>query len=155
MGIDPQITLFQSGTLTEQLALPLFPARVAATALGTFGTLALVLSATGLFSLVAFAVARRAKEIGIRIALGANSSDVLRTLLLRTAAACGTGLLVGLGIALAASKLLGAILYGVAPHDPAVYSIAVSLVIVIAGLACWNPARRALRVDPATVLREE
>jgi predicted permease len=155
MGIDPQITLFQAGTLTEQLALPLFPARVAAMALGTFGTLALVLSATGLFSLVAFAVARRAREIGIRIALGATSSEVLRTLLLRTAAACGTGLLVGLGIALAASRLLGAILYGVAPHDPAVYSIAVSLVIVIAGLACWNPARRALRLDPATVLREE
>jgi ABC-type antimicrobial peptide transport system permease subunit len=76
-------------------------------------------------------------------------------LLLRTAAACGTGLLVELAIALAASKLLGAILYGVAPRDPAVYSIAVTLVIVIAGLACWNPARRALRLDPATVLREE
>lgn len=155
LGIDPQLTLFQTGTLTEQLALPLFPARVAAVALGTFGTLALVLSATGLFSLVAFAVARRAKEIGIRIALGATSSEVLKTLLLRTAAACGTGLLAGLGTALAGTKLLSAILYGVAPHDPEVYSIAVSLVVVIAGLACWNPARRALRLDPATVLRDE
>jgi len=155
MGIDPQMTLFQAGTLTEQLALPLFPARVGAMALGTFGMLALVLSATGLFSLVAFAVARRAREIGVRVALGASSGEVLKTLMQRTFAACGIGLLAGVGIAWAANKLLAAILYGVSPHDPAIYSTAITVVIVIAALACWSPARRALRLDPAIVLREE
>lgn len=155
LALDPQLTLFQAGTLTEQLALPLFPARVAAIALGTFGGLALVLAATGLFALVAFAVARRGREINIRKALGATSSQILQTLMWRIIVSCGAGLAVGLGITFFASRLLAAVLYGVNPHDLQIYALAVGVLVLVATAACWNPAARALRLDPAATLREE
>jgi predicted permease len=155
LEINPELTLFQAGTLQEQLALPLFPARVAAFALGSFGALALVLAATGLFALVAFAVARRAREIGIRIALGATSKQVLLSIFQRTALFCGAGAVIGIAVTLFASKLLSAVLYGVDPHDAPTYAISIMALGSVALLACWTPARRAIRLDPARTLREE
>jgi predicted permease len=155
LAVDPELTLFQLGSFTEQLALPLFPARVAAIALGIFGALALLLAGTGLFALVAFAVARRAKEMGIRMALGATTSHVLCTVMGRTLVFCGVGVFVGLGTAFFATRLLAAILYGVNPHDPATYTAALGLIVWVAVVACWYPAARAIRLDPARTLREE
>jgi predicted permease len=155
LAIDPELTTFQSGSLTEHLALPLFPARVAAIALGTFGALALILAATGLFALVAFAVARRAKEIGIRMALGATAGHVLSAVLWRTLLFSALGMFGGLAVTYFASRLLSAVLYGVSPQDPPTYAAALGLLFAVAAIACWHPAMRAIRLDPARILREE
>jgi predicted permease len=155
LDIDPELTLFEVGSLKDQLALALFPARIAAIVLGIFGVLAMVLAATGLFALMAYAVARRTREIGIRMALGARPLQVLSSVLRRTLVLCAVGISIGAIITLAAARLLSAILYGVSPRDPATYATAILLMALVALLACWNPAARSIRIDPARTLREE
>ncbi|HEX7361512.1 MAG TPA: ABC transporter permease [Bryobacteraceae bacterium] len=155
LDLNPQLAVTNAGSLKKQLALPLFPARVAATVLGIFGVLAMVLAATGLFALIAYAVARRTREIGIRMALGARPSQVLSSVLRRTLVLCAIGIGLGVIAALAAGRLLSALLYGVSPHDPLTYAISVLLMIAVAFLACWRPALRAIRIDPASTLREQ
>jgi ABC-type antimicrobial peptide transport system permease subunit len=155
LTIDPGLTLFQMGSLEEQLALPFFPARVAAVALSVFGSLALVLAGTGLFGLVAFSVARRTREIGVRMALGATSHQILAAVLQRTAIFCAVGLFAAMGATLFVSLFPSAVLYGIDPRDGMTYGAACGVVLVVAMLACWNPARRAIRLDPARTLRED
>ncbi|MFZ0592312.1 MAG: FtsX-like permease family protein, partial [Bryobacteraceae bacterium] len=141
--------------LKDQLSLPLLPARAAAIVLGVFGVLAIVLAATGLFALMAYAVARRTREIGIRMALGARPSQVLSSVFRRTLVLCAVGISIGTMITLVAGQLLSAVLYGISPRDPASYAAALLLMISVALLASWNPAARAIHVDPARTLREE
>ena len=155
LDLNPDLTLSNTGSLKDQLALPLFPARAAATVLSLFGVVAMVLAGTGLFAAMAYAVARRSREIGIRMALGARSGQVLSTLFNRTLVLCGAGISVGTIVTLAAGKLLSAILYGVSPRDPAAYAAALLLIASVAVAACWNPAARAVRTDPARTLREQ
>ena len=154
LDLDPELTLVGVGSLQEQLGLPLFPARIVAVVLGIFGTLALVLAATGLFALMAYAVSRRTREIGIRMAIGALPRQVLSSVLRRTTILFLAGLGTGALVTLAAGRLLSAVLYGVSAHDPMTYLLAVILMAAVALAAAWNPARRAVRVDPASVLRE-
>jgi ABC-type antimicrobial peptide transport system permease subunit len=123
--------------------------------LGVFGVLAMVLAATGLFALMAYSVARRMREIGIRMALGARPAQVLSSVLRRTMVLCIAGISIGTVITLAAGRLLSAILYGVSPRDPLTYAAALLLMIAVALVACWNPAARAIRIDPARMLREQ
>lgn len=155
LDLDPELTVFNSGSLQDQLALPFFPARALATVLSIFGGLAMVLAATGLFALVAYAVARRTREIGIRMALGARPSQVLGAVLGRTLALAAAGILIGTAITLAAGRLLSSVLYGVSPYDPATYLAALTVFLLVALLACSNPAARALRIDPAYTLRQD
>ncbi len=155
LDIDPELTLFSVGSLKDQLALPLFPARIAAIVLGVFGLLAIVLAATGLFALMAYAVARRRREIGIRMALGAQSGQVLASIFKRTLLLCAAGAVAGTIFTLVAGKLLSAVLYGVSPRDPATYATALLVMIAVGLLAAWNPAARAIRIDPAGTLREQ
>jgi predicted permease len=155
LDLDPEITLFNAGGLKEQLALPLFPARMAATVLGIFGVFAMALAATGLFALMSYTVARRTREIGIRMALGARRAQVLSSLLGRTLLLCAAGTCLGAIATLAAGRLLSAVLYGVSPRDPVTYCVALFLMIAVALVACWTPARRAIRTDPVRALREE
>lgn len=155
LDMDPDLTLFNTGDLKTQLALPLFPARAAAIVLGVFGLLAMVLAATGLFALMAYAVARRTREIGIRMSLGARPIQVLSAVLRRTVVLCTVGIVIGAGITLATGRLLSALLYGISPRDPATYATALFVMIAVALLACWNPAVRAVRIDPARTLREQ
>jgi predicted permease len=155
LDLNPDLTLFNAGSLRAQLAIPLFPARAAAIVLGILGVLAMVLAATGLFALVAYAVSRRTHEIGIRMALGARPVQVLRPVLARTLVLCGAGISIGTLVTLAAARLLSAILYGVSPRDPATYVTAILVLTAVGLLACWNPAARAMRIDPARALREE
>jgi predicted permease len=155
LQLDPALTLFNTGTLKDQLALPFFPVRVAVSVLGTFGLIAVVLSATGVFALVAYAVSRRTREIGIRIAMGAGCGQVLRAVLARTLALWIAGSCLGTAMALAASRLLSSMLYGVSPSDPVAYGSALLLMATAALLACWYPAYRAMRVNPALTLRQE
>jgi predicted permease len=155
LDLDPELTLFNTGSLKEQLSLPLFPARAAAIVLGVFGVLAMVLAATGLFALVASSVARRLREIGIRMALGAQPLQVLSSILRRTLVLCAIGISVGTLITIAVGKLLSAVLYGIGPRDPASYATALGLMVAVALSACWHPAARAVHVDPARALREQ
>jgi predicted permease len=155
LDMDPELTMFNTGSLKNQLSLPLFPARAAAIVLGVFGVLAMVLAATGLFALMVYSVARRTREIGIRMALGALPAQVLSSVLRRTAVLCVIGISIGTIVTLAASKLLSAVLYGINPRDPTSYAAALFLMISVAMLACCHPAIRAVRIDPASTLREQ
>jgi predicted permease len=155
LDLNPELTVFNAGSLRDQLALPLFPARIAAIVLGVFGLLAIVLAATGLFALMAYTVSRRTKEIGIRMALGARPLQVFSSVFRRTILLCAVGILIGTAITLAAGGLLSAVLYGVSPRDPATYAIALLVMLLVALLASWNPAARAIRIDPSRTLREQ
>jgi predicted permease len=153
--MDPSLPLFNTGSLREQLAYPLFPARVAAVVLGAFGLIAMALAATGVFAVVAYAVSRRTREIGIRMALGADARQVVRLVLFRTGGLSLAGLAVGAAIALAAGQALSAVLYEVPPTDPPAYAVALALMIATIAASCWLPARRATRIEPSRSLREE
>jgi predicted permease len=153
--LDPALPVYDAGSLTDQLGIVLFPARGAATILGAFGILAIVLAATGVYGIMAYAVARRTREIGIRMALGAKSTQVLGVILSHTAWLVGVGMAAGVGLALAAGRLFSQILYGVSATDPLTYGIAIVMMGGVAFAACWLPARRAIHVDPIKALRTE
>ena len=153
--IDPSIALFATGNLADQLSLALFPARIAAMTLSAFGMLALVLAGTGIYGVMAYAVSRRTREIGIRMAIGATQSQVLTTVARRAATLIGTGLVLGLGVALVAGQLLERILYGVKPNDPLTFVAVFAMMLGIGAVATFLPARRAAGIDPMKALRQE
>ena len=123
--------------------------------LGLFGAMALVLAATGIFGVISYSVSRRTNEIGIRVALGASRGTILRMVLRETLVLTFAGLAVGLPCALAASRLLGNMLFGVSASDPATLAIVAITLAAVAALAGYVPARRAMRVDPMVALRYE
>jgi predicted permease len=153
--IDPAIALFAAGSMESQLAWTFFPARVAAIALGAFGMLALVLAATGIYGVMAYAVSRRTREIGIRMAIGASQAQVLASIARSAAMLIGTGLVLGLGMALGAGRLLERILFGVKPTDPVSFAIVFAIMLCVGAAATYLPARRATRIDPMQALRQE
>lgn len=153
--LDPSLTIYDAGSLNSELALALFPARLVAVILASFGLLAVVLAATGVYGIMAYAVTRRTREIGIRMALGAAAPQVLRVMLARTGVLLIIGTIAGLAMAYAGGQFFGQILYGVSAHDPVTYLCAISLMSLVAFVACWVPARRAIKVDPLTALRME
>ena len=120
-----------------------------------FGGLALVLAAVGLYGVVSYVVSQRQREIGVRVALGAPPGGVVALMLRRGMTPVVVGLAVGVVVALFATRLLGALLYGVSATDPTTY-VAVALLLATVGLlASWIPSRRAARVDPTVALRAE
>jgi len=131
------------------------PDRLAAWLAGIFGLLAALLAAIGLYGVIAYSVARRTREIGVRMALGAGRGHVLSLVLREVLALVGVGVAVGVPAALALTRLARSMLYGVEPHDPATLSGAVLLMAGFAALAGYPPARRAARVDPMVALRCE
>ncbi len=153
--LDPEIPFLQAGSLDDHLRLPLFPARLAATMLGAFGTLAIVLASTGVYGVMAYAVSRRRREIGIRMAIGASDGQVLRLVLGRIAVLLIVGTALGALAALAAGNLFSPVLYNVSPRDPATFTLAALLMAFVALAAGWLPARRSLSIAPASALREE
>jgi predicted permease len=140
--------------VADQIDAALAQDRLVAMLSGFFGGLALLLAALGLYGVTAYAVARRRTEIGIRMALGAAPAGVVRLVLSRVSTLVGAGVAAGAAISLAASTLLGSLLYGVEPRDPLTLGGAALTLAVVGGLAAWLPAYRASRVDPAEVLRE-
>jgi predicted permease len=142
-------------TMNARVWSSLGPQRFAVTLLGVFAAMALLLAAVGLYGLISFVMAQRTHEIGIRIALGAAPTDVLRLVVTQGMGMVGTGLAIGVAAAVAVSHLMRSLLYGVQPSDPVTY-LGVALVLaLVALLACYLPARRAMRVDPLVALRYE
>ena len=154
-ALDPRLPIYGAGGLSDMLGFALFPMHAAAIALSAFGLLALILAVTGIHGLVAYAVARRTREIGIRIALGARSSEVLRLVLGRLAWLVLAGIVLGLVLSLSAGPALAYVIFGTSPRDPILLATVLALVLVAAVVSSWRPALRALRTEPTTALRYE
>ena len=153
--LDANLPVFGVKTLTEHMALPLFPARVAAILLGSFGLLALILAAIGIFGVMSYAVSQRTREIGIRMALGANSGGILRLVVGGGLKLIAVGMGIGFAGAFAGTRLMSALLYGVSATDFVTFVGIALLLTGVALMACYLPARRATKVDPMTALRCE
>jgi predicted permease len=154
-AIDPNLPVDQPSTQTENIDQTLFRQRMLAWLSGLLGGLALLLAAIGLYALLAQEVGRRTREIGIRMALGADRGRIRRIVVALGAALTVIGLAAGLAGAWAATRSLGSLLYGVTPADPATAAGVAVVMLGVALAACWLPARRATRVDPLVALREE
>jgi putative ABC transport system permease protein len=153
--VDPDLTLWSPRTMDEILAEPLAEPRLGALLTTTFGLVALLLAAIGLFGVMASLVRERTREFGIRMALGASAGRVRMTVLRRAAVVAGSGALVGLGVALATSRLLTALLFEVSPTDPIALGVACLVLLVVAAAAAYLPARRATSIDPVQALRSD
>ncbi|HEX3528030.1 MAG TPA: ABC transporter permease [Thermoanaerobaculia bacterium] len=152
---DPNVPIFDIKTMSEHLSIMLFLARIGAVLLAAFGGLGLILASMGLYGVVAASVARRTREIGIRMAIGARRGDVLRLVVREGMVLTGTGLAIGLGLALLGTGLLHGLLYGIAPSDPLTFA---AVALVLGGVALGAnliPAKRATEVDPLVALRSE
>jgi putative ABC transport system permease protein len=154
-AIDPRLSLSRMGRLEQHLSLALFPARATGLLFSICGAVALLLALSGLFGVMAYSVSQRRREFGIRMALGASRRDVLRTVLGQGVRLAGCGIAVGLSGALAATRLLGSLLYGIGPRDPATFMAIPALLMTVALLASLLPALRAARLDPVETLRYE
>src|SRR5215510_15656189 len=153
-SLDPEVGFNQS-TLAGNIARQTLPTRIASAFFGLFGAIGLLLAAVGLAGVLAYAVARRTKEIGVRMALGADRGNVLRMVIGEGMALTLAGVAIGLLLALALTRALAGFLYGIRSADPLTYLATTLLLIVVALLACYFPARRAADVDPMTALRHE
>ena len=123
--------------------------------IGCFAATALLLAAIGLYGVLAYAVGQRTREIGIRLALGAKRSEVLRMVMTQAGKLAFAGVTIGLVAAVLASRVLRAQLFEVAPTDAATYTVVAIGLLLVALIASWIPARRAARIDPVTALRQE
>ncbi len=154
-AVDPDLTVIRVVTLASQVSENFSLDRLMARLMSFYGLLALALASLGLYGVTAHAVARRAREIGVRMALGADRARIVRTMIAGPLAQTGLGLAIGIPLTLAAGRALGAQLYGVGGYDPVILGAAVSVLVASAMLAAALPARRAASVDPARVLRGE
>ena len=153
-GLDQNLALYEMITLQEQVKRATSPQLVAVTLVSVLGGLALVLAAVGLYGVMSYTVAQSTRELGLRMALGAGASNLLRLVISRGLRLTAAGVLFGAGAALALTRLLGQLLYGVSPRDPVVFGSAFVVMTATALSACLLPAWRAARTDPARVLRD-
>jgi predicted permease len=154
-SVDSGIPIFDLSTWSDALGLVTFPARAATVALGVLGALAIMLAVTGIFGLANYTVSRRMRELGIRVALGAQDTQVLRAALGRIGWLLSIGSFAGLLLGIAASRLLASIVYQAKAADPVVVFGVVLTMACLGLLSATIPARRALHVDPAMLLRDE
>jgi predicted permease len=153
--VDPAVPIFSVGAFDELAGFAFIPARVATAALTTFGLLALVLAVAGIYGMAAYAVSRRIREIGVRVALGAKPGQVLWVVFRRAGLLLGLGSGVGFGVALAFARILEAVVYQASARDPLVLGLTVSTLLVAGIGATIQPAHRALSVDPLRAIRSD
>jgi predicted permease len=153
-ALDPDLAPNEVITMREQVDRKTSSPRVAFVLLGVFGALALLLAAVGLYGVMSYAVSQSTCELGLRIALGARASDLLRLVVSNGLALTAAGVLVGTGAALASTRLLGYLLYKVSPRDPLAFGAALVVMTMTALTACLLPAWRAMRTDPVRALRD-
>ncbi|MBC7843228.1 MAG: ABC transporter permease [Gemmatimonadaceae bacterium] len=153
--LDPNMPLANIRSLEKHLGSSLLPARIAGVALGVFGLLGLLLASVGMYGVMAYSVSQRTREIGIRMAIGATATDVIRLIMRQGLTLVTIGTVIGLIAAIGASRALSSILYGSSANDPATFALVPLVLIAVAALATFVPARRAAMVDPAVTLRAE
>ena len=154
-ALDPHLPLYNIKTLATEIDESLVQERLVTWLSAAFGVLATLLTALGLYGVLTFSVARRTREIGIRVALGAQRRDVFRLIMLRGVILVGVGVVIGVAASIGFSRFIGALLFGVAPNSvTTLVGVSVGL-ISVALLACYIPARRATKVDPLVALRYE
>jgi len=154
-AIEPSVVFMDSSTMEENMGMSLMPARVGALLATAFGGLGTLLAAIGLYGVIAFSVARRTREIGVRMALGAKPGEVLSMVMRQGFGIVAIGLAVGAILAGIAASALQGILYGITPFDPIAWGLAITAMVAAATLANLVPARRAMRIDPMNALRTE
>jgi ABC-type antimicrobial peptide transport system permease subunit len=155
--LAPDLPITQVQTMTQSLegANGFFFFRFGAQLTSTMGVLGLILAVVGIYSVVSYAAAQRTQEIGIRVAMGASPRDILRMVLRQGLGVVGIGLVLGLFIALAGTRLMSGLLVGIKSTDPLTFTVVVLMLTAIALFACWIPAHRATRIDPLVALRHE
>ena len=154
-SVNPNLPVGATQTAEEYAALGLLPQRIALAVSGALGIVGLLLAAIGIYGVTAYAVMRRTREIGIRLALGAPRASVFRLVLRQGMAPVAVGCVIGLLLAAAVSSLLASLLFGLPPVDPVTFVGAAALFGFTGLVACYAPARRATKVDPMIALRSE
>ncbi|MBK8250107.1 MAG: ABC transporter permease [Gemmatimonadetes bacterium] len=153
--LDPDVIVMEAKTMERHLAGSLLPHRLGAWVISAFGTLALLLASIGLFGVVSYAVSTRSREVGIRMALGANAEQVVRLMMGGGMRLVGIGAVLGLALSAAAARLLSGVLYGVNASDPLAFVVAPAVLIGVAIAAAWIPARRVTRINPVRAIRAD
>jgi ABC-type antimicrobial peptide transport system permease subunit len=153
-ALDGNLAPYETITLQEQVDRSTSPQMVAVTLVGVLGGLALVLATIGLYGVMSYAVSQSTRELGLRMALGADLSNVWRLVMSRGLALMAGGVFLGAAAALGLTRLLGNLLYKVSPRDPLAFGAAFAVMSIAALAACFLPAWRATRTDPARALRD-
>jgi predicted permease len=153
--VDVHIPIVYEKTIRDHMSIALWPSWMGAMLLGSLGLLAFVLASMGVYGVMAYSVSQRTRELGIRMALGAQTSQVIQLVLRQGMLLAAIGLGFGLFAAFASTRLAGSFLYGVNPSDPVIFLGVTSLLALAAFAACYFPARRALKINPVTALRTE
>jgi ABC-type antimicrobial peptide transport system permease subunit len=153
--LDGNVAIFQLKTMPEHVGVELYPLRLTSGLLTLFGMLALLLASLGLYGVMTFVVAERTRELGIRMALGAQRRDIFKLIIGHGLSLTLIGIGAGLGVALAVTRLLASWLFGINSTDPLTFAGISMLLSGVALVACWLPARRAARINPLTALRHE
>jgi len=153
--ITPEVPVTRPRTMDERMAASAGARRFNLLLLGSFAALALTLAAVGVHGVISYAVSHRIHEVGVRVALGAAPGDILRLVVGQGFALAAAGAVLGIAGALALSRFVSGMLFGVPATDPVTFGAVAALLVAVALLACYLPARRALRVDPVVALRCE
>jgi putative ABC transport system permease protein len=154
-AVDPTVPLLEAASLNDGISLSLFTQRISASLLSVLGSVALFLAGLGLYGVMAYSVAQRTNEIGLRMALGAQRSDISRVVLGQGARLAGIGVIAGAAMAFAITRLLSSLLFGVSASDPLTFVGVAVLLAMVSIAACFIPAWRAMHVDPMVALRYE
>jgi putative ABC transport system permease protein len=153
-SIDPGLPVFNVVSMNDVLDRSLASRRFSADLVGGFAGLALLLASIGIYGLLAYMVSQRSREIGLRMALGAGQGDVLKLFLQKGVVLASAGIVAGVILSASTASMMSSLLYGVRPHDPAVFLIVPLLLFAVAVMASYLPARRATKIDPIIALRE-
>jgi len=154
-SMEKEILVEKVNSMEQRLYLSVAPQRLNLILLATFGLVALMLAAIGIYGVMAYTVSQRTREIGIRMALGARTEDVLKLVVRNGMSLALVGALVGLAGSYGLTRLMRSLLFGVTPTDPMTFSVVTASLLLVAFLACYLPARRATKVDPLVALRNE
>jgi ABC-type antimicrobial peptide transport system permease subunit len=154
-AVDEDLPVYQVRTLTETFAEQRWPFRVFGSLFAIFAAIALAMASVGIYAVMAYAVSRRTQEIGVRMALGASNASIARLVLRNGMWQLGIGLTLGVAGAFGVSRVLATLLVQVNPTDPVTFLTICGLLLSSGLLACWIPARRAMRVEPVVALRYE
>jgi putative ABC transport system permease protein len=153
--LEPSMAITNVQTVREILDQGLWAPRAGAGLLTVFGALALILAAVGVYGVLSYSVSQQTREIGIRMSLGAQRAQVLRLVVGQGLRLAAVGLVLGLFLAFVLTRLLSSLLFGVSTSDPLTFGVVAAVLLIVAALACYIPARRAIAVDPVIALRYE